>query len=137
MIPRNSPRVNVSDLASPLSAGRVRPAVLPLEGLECGTLPKFAISSEDDQAIFADINLPLILTHTYVLYFTNCTSQLLTASATVFIDNSAFFAESVILTFTSPADPLTPVFYAFTYPSVTITSLTVGEILTVVFLAML
>jgi len=61
--------------------------------------------------------------------FTSCGNQVATDEQTAVIDGTTFTASPVTFTFKGP---LTPLFLTHDYPDVTLTSLTVGDEITLV-----
>ena len=78
--------------------------------------------------MLSDIAIPRTLTVVEVFYYTNCT-QVITALGTAVVSGQAFTAQPMTITFVNPA---TAIFITYSYPSVTITSLTQLQPLTVV-----
>ena len=76
-----------------------------------------------------DISIPRILTDVDVVWYTNC-SGVATQLKTAIIDDKLFTANPVICTFGTPE---TPIIVTHVYPSVTLTSLTEGQVVTYVY----
>ena len=88
----------------------------------------FFVNWQDPTAIFSDIDAIKTLTLVEALWYNNCT-QVATALRSVFISASVFTASPIVFTY---ANPQTPIFITHNFPDVTLTSLSVGEIVTYV-----
>jgi len=86
---------------------------------------------KDPTAIFNDIDIPYVLTQVRAYFPDGCSTALVvTASWSVIIDDTTFYATSDIITFTNPLTE--PIFITRTYNGATITSLTPGQPVTFV-----
>ena len=88
----------------------------------------FALTKKEETEILNDLKIPYTLIDVEAFYYDSCSATAI-AYATVEIDGTTFTAIPNTLTF---ADPPTILVVTYEYPSVTITSLTPGEILSFV-----
>jgi hypothetical protein len=85
---------------------------------------------QDPTAILSDIAAIKTLTVLEVFWYNNCT-QVVTALRTIYISGSEFTAPPKIVTFANPQTPLSVTHH---FSDITLTSLSVGETLTYVYI---